>query len=75
MMYKGYTGRYEVDEEEGVLHGRVDGIRAVVSFVSDTLEGLEREFRTSVDVYLEVCAEKGYEPERPFVAEQRRAAS
>jgi predicted HicB family RNase H-like nuclease len=57
------------------LHGRVDGIRAVVSFVSDTLEGLEREFRTSVDVYLEVCAEKGYEPERPFVAEQRRAAS
>ena len=75
MEYKGYTARYEVDDEDGVLHGRVDRIRAVVSFVSDTLEGLEREFRTSVDVYLEVCAEKGYEPERPFVSDQRRADS
>ncbi len=74
MMYKGYTARYEFDEEEGVLHGRVDGIDAIVSFVSDTLEGLKREFRTSVDIYLEVCAEQGCEPDRPHV-EKRRAVS
>jgi predicted HicB family RNase H-like nuclease len=74
MMYKGYAARYEYDEEEGVLHGHVDGIRAIVSFVSDTLEGLEREFRTSVDVYLEVCAEKGYEPDRPHI-ERHRAST
>lgn len=71
MMYKGYTARYVFDEDEGVLHGHVEGIRAIVSFVSETLEGLEREFRTSVDVYLEVCAERGREPERPHVGPQR----
>ena len=74
MMYKGYTARYEYDRDEGVLHGHVDGIKDIVSFVSETLEGLEREFRTSVDVYLEVCAGDGREPERPTAA-PRRAVS
>ena len=74
MMYKGYTARYEIDEEEGVLHGRVDGIRSVVSFVAETPEDLEREFRISVDVYLEFCAERGYEPDRPR-ADPQRASS
>jgi predicted HicB family RNase H-like nuclease len=71
MMYKGYTARYEFDQDEGVLHGHVDGIDDVVSFVSETVEGLEREFRTSVDIYLEVCAEEGREPNRPHAALRR----
>jgi predicted HicB family RNase H-like nuclease len=74
MKYKGYTARYEFDEEEGVLHGHIDGIRDVVSFVSETLEGLEREFHTSVDVYLEDCAEDGCEPDRPNMGRQRAAS-
>ena len=74
MEYKGYTARYEVDDEDGVLHGRVDGIRDVVTFESETLEGLEREFRISVDVYLEFCADGGREPNRPR-ADLRRASS
>lgn len=74
MMYKGYTARYEFDKDERVLHGHVDGIDDIVSFVSETLEGLEREFHTSVDVYLEVCAEDGREPDRPR-APQKRAVS
>ena len=68
MMYKGYTARYEFDEEEGVFHGHVDGICDIVSFVSETLDSLEREFRISVDVYLRDCAEDGHEPDRPHVA-------
>lgn len=74
MNYKGYTAVYEVDDDDGVLHGRVAGIRDVVTFESETLEGLEREFRISVDVYLEWCAECGLVPNRPH-AEPRRAAS
>lgn len=74
MMYKGYTARYEFDEDEGVLHGRVDGIRDIVSFVAETVEDLEREFQISVDVYLEFCAERGCEPNRPR-ADLRRASS
>jgi len=72
MRYKGYTAIFEADEEDGVLHGRVADIRDVVTFESETLEGLEREFRTSVDVYLDWCAERGKEPNRPQV-ELRRA--
>jgi predicted HicB family RNase H-like nuclease len=30
------------------------------------VEGLRREFRTSVDDYLEFCSELGREPERPY---------
>ena len=74
MVYKGYTARYEVDHEDDVLHGRVAGIRDVVTFESETLEGLEREFKISVDVYLEWCAECGLVPNRPH-AEPRRAVS
>ena len=63
--YKGYRGRYDLDQDEGVLHGRVDGIRDIVTFVADTEDELEREFRISVDDYLEWCAEDGDEPNRP----------
>jgi predicted HicB family RNase H-like nuclease len=63
--YKGYRGRYDLDRVEGVLHGRVDGIRDIVTFVADTEDELEREFRISVDDYLEWCAEDGVEPNRP----------
>ena len=72
--YKGYGAVLEIDEEDGVLHGHVDGITDIVSFVADSLEDLEREFRTSVDVYLEVCAEQSREPDRPR-ADPRRASS
>jgi predicted HicB family RNase H-like nuclease len=48
-----------------VLHGRVDGIEDVITFEADNLEDLEREFRISVDDYLEWCAEDGVEPNRP----------
>lgn len=74
MRYKGYTGSYVVDPDEGVLHGHVDGIEDIVTFVADNIEELEREFRISVDDYLEFCAEDGVEPNRPY-AEPTRAAS
>jgi len=63
--YKGYQGRYDLDPDEGVLHGRVDGIRDIVTFVAGTEDELEREFRVSVDCYLDLCAERGVEPNRP----------
>lgn len=74
MNYKGYTAIVELDEEYGVLHGRLAGIRDVITFESETLEGLEREFQNSVDSYLDWCAERGKTPSRPH-AERRRAAS
>jgi predicted HicB family RNase H-like nuclease len=65
MHCKGYTAHAEIDPEDGVLHGWVDNIEDVVTFEADNLEDLEREFRISVDDYLEWCAEDGVEPNRP----------
>jgi len=74
MHYKGYTAHVERDPEDGVLHGWVDNIEDVVTFEAGNLEDLEREFRTSVDVYLAWCTEDGVEPNRPCT-EPKRAAS
>ena len=64
--YKGYRGRAELDEEAGLLHGEVLGVRDVVTFEGESVEELEEAFRDSVDDYLEFCAELGKEPDRPF---------
>ena len=66
MEYKGYTGEAEVCVEDGILFGRVTNIRDVVTFQSETIGGLEREFQISVDEYLRACRELGQEPNRPF---------
>ena len=65
MTYKGYTAAFEYEPRERVFHGRVQGIRDIVTFEAPTLPELEREFRISVDVYLECCAEDGLTPNPP----------
>ncbi len=57
--YKGYTFKYCIDEENGVLFGEVLGINDVVTFQADNVAGLLREFKASVDDYLELCEESG----------------
>lgn len=66
MQYKGYTARITFDEEAMTFHGRVIGIRDIVTFQSDSAAGLMKEFRDSVDDYLEFCAETGKAPDKPF---------
>ncbi len=66
MKYKGYTGVVEFDEESGVLFGRVIGLRDLITFEGDSVAEVTRAFHDSVDVYLELCAERGESPERPF---------
>jgi predicted HicB family RNase H-like nuclease len=66
MKYKGYTGVVEFDEESGVLFGRVIGLRDLITFEGDSVAEVTRAFHDSVDVYLELCAERGEDPEKPF---------
>lgn len=72
--YKGFTGSFVVDPENGVLHGYVDGVGEVITFEADRLWDLERKFRDSVDAYLERCVEDAVEPSRAY-AEPKRLAS
>jgi predicted HicB family RNase H-like nuclease len=64
--YKGYTGRLEIDEEAGILFGRVVDIRDVVTFQGETITEAQQAFQDSVDDYLDLCSELGQPPDKPF---------
>jgi predicted HicB family RNase H-like nuclease len=62
---KGYIGRVEFDDEAGIFHGEVINARDVITFEGASVEEIKREFRASVDVYLDFCAEQGKAPDNP----------
>jgi len=66
MEYKGYIGKVEIDEQADLLHGEVINIRDVVTFEGKTVAELQQAFRDSIDDYLEFCAQRGEDPEKPF---------
>jgi predicted HicB family RNase H-like nuclease len=67
--YKGYTGVFEFDRSIDAFHGRVVGLRDVVTFQGRSLEELRREMAESVEDYLDLCAEVGKDPEKPYRGE------
>jgi predicted HicB family RNase H-like nuclease len=64
--YKNYTGSVEFSEEDAVFHGKVIGIKALISFEGDSVNAITSDFQKAVDEYLKFCAVKGKEPEKPF---------
>ena len=66
MEYKGYIGQVEFDDNANVFHGEVINLRDVVTFQGTTVRELRKAFRDSVDDYLELCAERGESPEKPY---------
>jgi len=64
--YKNYTGSVDFSEEDAVFHGKVIGIKSLVSFEGDSVSAITNDFHKAVDEYLEFCADKGIEPEKPF---------
>lgn len=66
LVYEGYLGSVEFDPEAKILHGRVLGIPDVITFESASAGEIEREFRASVDDYLDHCRQIGKAPARPF---------
>jgi len=64
--YKNYTGSIEFSEEDAVFHGKVIGIKALISFEGNSVNTIIKDFHNAVDEYLEHCALKGKEPEKPF---------
>ena len=65
--HKGYVGEVVYDDQAEVLHARVinSGPYPVANAESTDVEGLKREFRRSIDVYLEGCREIGIDPVAP----------
>lgn len=66
--YKGYVAVIEFDDSVGRFHGRVinSGSYPIASFEATDAEGIEKEFRRSIDEYITSCKEDGSEPVKPF---------
>ena len=66
MKYKGYTASVELDDEAELFHGEIAGIAAVVTFQGKSAEELKQAFHDSVDDYIDWCAERGKEADKPY---------
>lgn len=66
MIYKGYIGLVNIDEDAGIFHGEVVNTRDVITFQGTCVKEIKQAFIDSVEDYLEFCAERGEQPEKPF---------
>ena len=66
MEYKGYFGKVEFDDEANIFYGEIINLRDVVTFQGETVTKLRKAFRESIDDYLDFCASRGEEPEKPY---------
>lgn len=66
MEYKGYFGTVEYSESDNILFGKVIGIGSLISYEGSSVDELRSDFEAAVDDYLELCAEKGIEPDKTY---------
>jgi predicted HicB family RNase H-like nuclease len=66
MTHDGYQAVVEFDEEAGLFHGEVIGLRDVITFQGKSVAELKRAFRESINDYLAFCKSRGEAPEKPF---------
>jgi predicted HicB family RNase H-like nuclease len=66
MEYKNYIGSVHYNDEDGVFHGKLEFIRALVSYEGTDVNSLRAAFKEAVEDYLALCQEKGAKPETPF---------
>jgi predicted HicB family RNase H-like nuclease len=64
--YRDYTGSIDFSEEDEVFHGKVIGIKNLISFEGESVQTLTEDFHNAVDEYLEYCEKNGKQPEKPF---------
>jgi len=59
LKYKGYLGSINFDEKSVIFYGKIEFIRALVTFEATEAKHLQQEFKRAVDDYLLMCEEKG----------------
>lgn len=64
MTVDGYNARIEYDPETDMFRGEVLGLTGGADFAGSSPHELRQEFKNSLAVYLQVCAEKGIDSRR-----------
>jgi predicted HicB family RNase H-like nuclease len=59
MKVDGYHAKIEYDEETDQFRGEILGISGGADFYGSSPDELRREFKKSLEVFLEVCKEQG----------------
>lgn len=62
MSYGEYVAKIDYIEELDMFRGEVVNATGEVDFYGKSPEELREEFKASIEVYLEVCAEEGIQP-------------
>lgn len=65
LQHRGYYGSIEASPEDNCLFGKLQFIRALVTYEGETLAELNQAFCEAVDDYIETCASLGQTPEIP----------
>lgn len=66
MSLEGYNAKIEYDAELDVFRGEILGLTGGADFYGKNPRELRVEFKKSLQVFLEVCREKGIEPRRNY---------
>lgn len=66
MTLDGYNAKIEYDAELDMFRGEILGLNGGADFYGKNPKELRAEFRKSLQVFLDVCREKGIEPRRSY---------
>lgn len=66
MKVDGCHARIDYDEETDRFRGEILGLSGGADFYGSSPDELRREFKKSLEVFLQVCQEQGIEPRRHF---------
>ena len=66
MHVDGYSAKIEYDEELDLFRGEILGLNCGADFYGENPKEVRAEFKKSLQVFLEVCKEKGIKPKRNF---------
>jgi len=66
MTVDGYSAKIDYDAETDLFRGEILGLSGGADFYGANPAELRQEFKKSLDVFMEVCKEKGLEPLKQY---------
>ena len=66
MTVDGYSAKIDYDAETDLFRGEILGLSGGADFYGANPKELRQEFKKSLDVFMEVCKEKGIEPLKQY---------
>jgi predicted HicB family RNase H-like nuclease len=66
MEHKDYLGSVHYSDEDQVFFGKIEFIKALVTYEGTTVKELKKAFKVSLQDYLDLCIENNIVPDKPF---------